>query len=227
MTTIKELIKKIDSISSQKLISNTHMSLTKNISYLNESRRIYMECKETSKSINSIFSNFEINYDTSIKEDIDSLIETLPKKSEYLKNVNIQECEKKIKDIKSKCFQSKEDIKEKWENILRDKILFYKQMAVTAGHLDVDHCIEENGRKLTEALNEAPFNKNALELVKAAISDIEKDIKKLPTGDEENKFLKDAMEGNADAQLLYDPKIKEFIERNDLIKKLKIKISGQ
>jgi hypothetical protein len=226
MTTIVELVEKINSISDSKNKSKIFQTIKKNKENINEAKRIYKECKETKESINSVFSKFKINRDITIKTDIDTLVNILPEQSDLLTNKTLsKKIEEKIRIIKDKCSESLKDIKEQWENFLKDKIYSYIQMAYIARNLDVENSIETNSQILNGALLDC--NEQSLRRVKTAINEIEKDINKFPLEVEEKNFLVDAMAGNADAELLYNPKIKEFIERYNLINKIKIKISNQ
>ena len=228
MSTIAELIKKIDSLSHQESNNKIFKIVKRNNQSISESKKIFMECKKASNNINSVFSDFEINYDTSIKEDLNSLIELLPEKSEFLgSQKKIIESEQRIKEIKEKCFASKADIKEKWKTFLEKRTLrYYPIKRIMTECLNTENTIEKNLKILGESgSDDAAFDCKNLKRIKVAIDEIENDCSRLDVEGLIGKFLTDVLDGKASAELLYDDEIRSFLLANkDLLNKLKLRI---
>jgi hypothetical protein len=132
-----------------------------------------------------------------------------------------------IANISSLADSALSDLKSQWRKLLLGRIRTFRSLVEAAeeaklqGGLRLRNLLDS----MEERANNPPFSHEQAEATKQQLDDLVRSISAIGLEGEVGAFLISAANGSANPQALYNPEVKEFIDRHDLWRMLRVKLS--
>lgn len=132
-----------------------------------------------------------------------------------------------IANIASLADSSLNDLRTQWKRLVLGKIQAFQSLVKAAeeAKLQGSSKLRTLIDSLGERANTPPYSIEQAEIVKQQLDDLVTSLSAIGLEGEVGIFLIDAAKGSANPQALFDPVVKEFVERHDLWRLLRVKLS--
>ena len=144
-----------------------------------------------------------------------------------LEAITRRSTENSVANIISLAESSLNELKIQWKKLVLGRSRTYQNLVEAAKEANLEGSMRLKNMlsSIEEKAANLPLTLDQAERIKQQLSDLVKSISELGLEGEVGDFLIRAAEGSADPKELYKPAVKEFIERHDLWRLLRVRLS--
>lgn len=227
MNKLQRLKEQIQSLPAKKNRLNLVGVLQRYNAQTSETLEILRQTRQNAQQVSAVFPNLDLQ--VTVTEKINSAAraaQTLRKTLEKIENIQTKKAEDSFQLLNNTARTARNNLRDKWSATLKERIETYDKLvkASSSANLRGSSSLTEKLERLRGQTDNLPKTEDAAIRVKNDLDGINTSFQDLGLEGKIGDFLIAAAAGRANAKILLDNDVREFIEQNQLWSALRVKI---
>ncbi len=227
MNKLQRLKEQIQSLPAKKSRLNLVGVLQRYNVQTSETLEIVRQTRQNVEQVSTVFPNLDLQ--TTVTEKINSVARTaqsLRKTLEKIENIQTKKADDNFQLLNNTARTARNNLRDKWSSTLKERIETYDKLvkASSSANLRGSSSLAEKLERLRGQTDILPKTEDAALKVKSDLDGINTSFQDLGLEGKIGDFLIAAAAGRANAKILLDNDVREFIDQNQLWSALSVKI---
>lgn len=227
MNKLQRLKEEIQSLPAKKSRLHLNEDLRRYNTLASESLETLRQTHRTSEQVAAVFPDLDLQ--VTVIEKINSAVRTaqsLRKTLEKIENIQTKKADDNFQLLNNTARTARNNLRDKWSATLKERIETYDKLvkASSSANLRGSSSLAEKLERLRGQTDILPKTEDAALKVKSDLDGINTSFQDLGLEGKIGDFLIAAAAGRANAKILLDNEVQEFIEQNQLWSSLSVKI---